>query len=209
MKINRINRILSAVALSIAAGGVQASVLVSNGSFENPGVGGWGIHSSIVGWTGGAYGIEIQSNGTVSGVSAIDGGQYVELDTTANSRMWQSLTTTTASTYTLSFAYSPRPDNSGGSASNPVEVYWGGSKLGSFTAKSKVGPWLEVEFANLAASAGSSTLLEFRAAGTSDSYGGFIDNVVVTVVPEPEYYALLLAGLGLVGSVVRRRRHCK
>lgn len=31
-------------------------------------------------------------------------------------------------------------------------------------------------------------------------------NAVVTSVPEPESYAMLLAGLGLVGTVVRRRR---
>ena len=29
---------------------------------------------------------------------------------------------------------------------------------------------------------------------------------VVSAVPEPEAYAMLLAGLGLVGAVVRRRR---
>lgn len=30
--------------------------------------------------------------------------------------------------------------------------------------------------------------------------------VQVTAVPEPEGYALMLAGLGLVGGVVRRRK---
>ncbi len=197
-------KIVAVAALLIAAGGAQASALVTNGSFENPGVSSWGNQSSILGWTGGAYGIEIQPNGTVSGVSAFDGNQYVELDTTANSSMWQDLSTTASNTYTLSFAYMPRPDNAGGSLSNQIEVFWGGSKLGTFTGKSKLGPWLEVEFANLSAFAGPSTRLEFRAAGISDSYGGFIDGVVVTAVPEPESYALLLAGLGLIGVVARR-----
>ena len=196
--------ILAAATLLIAAGGAQASALVTNGSFENPGVASWGIQSSILGWTGGAYGIEIQPNGTLGGVSAFDGNQYVELDTTANSSMWQDLSTTASNTYTLSFAYMPRPDNAGGSLSNMIEVFWGGSKLGTVTGKSKLGPWLEVEFANLAALT-PSTRLEFRAAGTSDSYGGFIDGVVVTAVPEPESYAMLLAGLGLIGVIARRR----
>ena len=31
-------------------------------------------------------------------------------------------------------------------------------------------------------------------------------NAVVSSVPEPESYAMLLAGLGLVGTVVRRRK---
>jgi hypothetical protein len=34
----------------------------------------------------------------------------------------------------------------------------------------------------------------------------FVRDVQVTPVPEPESYALMLAGLGVVGSIVRRRR---
>ena len=34
---------------------------------------------------------------------------------------------------------------------------------------------------------------------------GYFDNLTVTVVPEPETYALLLAGLGVLGAVGRRR----
>lgn len=33
-----------------------------------------------------------------------------------------------------------------------------------------------------------------------------IDNVMVTSVPEPETYAMMLAGLGLVGGIARRRK---
>jgi PEP-CTERM motif len=36
------------------------------------------------------------------------------------------------------------------------------------------------------------------------SYGG---NVVLTPVPEPETYALMFAGLGIVGFVAARRRN--
>ena len=39
--------------------------------------------------------------------------------------------------------------------------------------------------------------------GSSASYGG---NIVATPVPEPETYAMLLAGLGVVALLVRRRR---
>lgn len=44
--------------------------------------------------------------------------------------------------------------------------------------------------------------------GTTTGESAWIDNVTVTVtaVPEPETYAMLLAGLGLVGAVSRRRR---
>jgi PEP-CTERM motif len=41
-------------------------------------------------------------------------------------------------------------------------------------------------------------------AGVGGSYGG---NVVLTPVPEPETYALMFAGLGIVGFVAARRRN--
>ena len=36
---------------------------------------------------------------------------------------------------------------------------------------------------------------------------GIIDNIVLSAIPEPETYAMLVAGLGLLGFVARRRRH--
>ena len=51
------------------------------------------------------------------------------------------------------------------------------------------------------------TVLTFTAMGTSNSFGASIDNVSVTAaVPEPETYAMLLAGLGLMGTIIRRRK---
>jgi choice-of-anchor C domain-containing protein len=56
----------------------------------------------------------------------------------------------------------------------------------------------------------------FQAAGTSSTlffqglqespYGIALDNVSVTAVPEPETFAMLLAGLGVMGAMLRRRR---
>jgi hypothetical protein len=40
--------------------------------------------------------------------------------------------------------------------------------------------------------------------GTGNSQS-VIDNISISAVPEPETYAMLLAGLGLVGAIVRRR----
>jgi len=51
--------------------------------------------------------------------------------------------------------------------------------------------------------AGPYTLTVSGNAGSGASYGG---NVVLTPVPEPETYALMLAGLGIVGFVAARRR---
>ena len=38
------------------------------------------------------------------------------------------------------------------------------------------------------------------------TYAAYVDNLQVSTVPEPETYAMLLAGLGLIGGVARRRK---
>ena len=62
---------------------------------------------------------------------------------------------------------------------------------------------------------GSPMTLRFGATGRSDSYGTSLDNVVVltlsaggnaSAVPEPHSLALMLAGLGAMGFVARRRK---
>ena len=53
------------------------------------------------------------------------------------------------------------------------------------------------------ASAGSSHMLYFTAGPNNETHGLF---GVLTPVPEPETYAMLLAGLGLLGAIARRRK---
>ncbi|MYN29062.1 FxDxF family PEP-CTERM protein [Duganella levis] len=53
---------------------------------------------------------------------------------------------------------------------------------------------------------GPITLTVVGSSGGNASYSGTIN---LTVVPEPEGYALMLAGLGVVGYISRRKRHAK
>lgn len=191
------------VAAVLASGAAQATTveLLSNGSFEQntQKSGTWNIYSSLVGWTGGSHGVELRNN--VAGVAA-DGVNFVELDTTANSSISQSVKTTANQAYTLSFAF----DNRAGvaSASQGLEVLWGGAVVGSVN-NSAGGNWQTVTYTVLGN--GKNETLTFRALGTSDSYGTSLDRVSLTdAVPEPETYAMMLAGLGMVGMLARRRR---
>jgi len=182
----------------------SAANLVANGSFEDTvqGAGSWNIYSNLPGWTGGSAGIELRN--AVAG-AAFDGVNFVELDTTQNSLMFQNIATNLGQGYKLSFAYAPRTNVS--SASNGIEVFWNGATQGVFTGNGFGGGdvW-SVQTMTLTGAALASKL-EFRAVGDSDSYGGSLDAVSLTsAVPEPGTYALMLGGLGALVFVARRRR---
>lgn len=176
--------------------------LITNGSFEADAQanGTWNIYSNLTGWVGNED-IELRNN--VAG-AAHDGQNYVELDTTKNSSMSQSFSTMLGQAYVLSFAYSPRENVF--SASNGIEVFWNGASLGTFTDNgSNSGNTWQVQTLNVLGT-GPLTTLKFSAVGTNDSYGGSLDNVSVTAVPEPETYAMMLAGLCAMVLVARRRK---
>ncbi|MES2114417.1 MAG: PEP-CTERM sorting domain-containing protein [Pseudomonadota bacterium] len=189
-----------AVAALFAAGSSHAATeLISNGSFEQnlqaPGT--WSIYNNLDGWHGAnKTGIELRDN--VAG-TAFDGKNFVELDTTANSSMWQEVNDVAGKHYTLSFAFEDRAGVA--SSSQGVQVFWGEQNLGVFNNASQ---WTTKSFDVIGNKGG--TKLSFVAVGTSDSLGTSIDKVSLTsAVPEPESYAMLLAGLGLVGFLARRK----
>ena len=195
---------LTATALALAAFGAQAAPnLVVNGSFEADAqaAGTWNIYSNLTGWTG-QNNIELRNN--VSG-TAQNGVNFVELDTNANNSMVQNIAAA-AGDYYLSFWYSARPGVAAGS--NGVSFSFGslsGTVLAA-TAGTNVNVWQQyVAKVHLT----GATQLTFSAVQLSDSLGGSLDNVSVTAVPEPESYALMLAGLGLMGAVARRRNQSK
>ena len=193
-------RKLLAVAMVLCIPGIaSAASLVQNGSFEDPtqASGTWDIYPSIPGWTSGSLGIEVRNN-VVGTASA--GSNFVELDTTANSFMSQSIATQSGQRYTLSFDYSPRIDQP--AATNGIGVQWNGNTLATFTANGGSSNfWATFTF--IVTGAGTD-VLRFFASGTSDSLGGNIDNVSLAAVPLPG--AAILFGSVLLGAGVVRSR---
>ena len=195
-----ISKTIAVAALAFAAMGAQAE-LVTNGSFEAnaQAAGTFGIYNNLTGWTGNTN-IELRNN---RAGAAQDGVNFVELDTTSNMSMSQSITG--SGLYELSFWYSAREGRPAGD--NGLGYSFGdlsGSVLMTTAGAAAGNVWQH--FTGLVNLSGP-TVLTFTAMGTSNSFGASIDNVSVTAaVPEPETYAMLLAGLGLMGTIVRRRK---
>ena len=192
-------------AFALTSGVSQAQNLVQNGSFEanSQAAGTWNIYSSLTGWTG-SPNIELRNN--VAG-SAQDGVNYVELDTTRNSSMFQDIVA--GGLVELSFWYSARPGTFGlFNSTNELDFSFGslaGTVLSSASNLSGANQWHRYTGTVDLGGYGAHRLT-FAADGYSNSYGGSLDNISVTAVPEPETYAMMLAGLGLMGTIARRRK---
>jgi hypothetical protein len=202
---------LAAMLGSAGASAVYAPLnLIVNGSFEEPtqSSGSWGFHTSMSGWTvkpdadADRGGVEVRNN-TVG--EAQDGSNFIELDAYGNSWISQTVDTIENSLYQLTFWYSPRENVA--ADTNGIEVFWNDTSLGTLTG-SGVGNtgnvWATHTFT--VSGAGSTTALKFAAVGTSDSYGGGLDNVSLTAVPLPPAAILFGSVLGSLALVARKRR---
>ena len=200
--------ILAAIGATLVAAAPAHSAVVFTTTWEidqvpdGPTFGNYKIYNnppttSVAGWTPETQ-IELQNH--AAGAPAANGGQvFAELDADFNSAMSRIIA---PGSYTLSYLYSPRP----GVAfdSNNINVTLDGVDIsmisglgGGTTAWSMINsPVFTVT---------GPGVLRFAAGGTSDSLGGYIDNITLTAVPEPATWALFILGFGAVGQTLRRR----
>lgn len=208
----------AATAALLASGSAHAATnLVVNGSFEQQQINAaWTPIATVTGWLSNAPGnsaFEIQTDTAHGGYSgfnthAADGQQYLELNTDRLTTITQNVATASIGTYTLSFAYSGRPDTAN-HATSSMNVYWGGTLLNASPLIGNTNnTWQTFTLSGLSG-AGPLTQLKFESLGplSSTTYGSYLDNVSVTAsVPEPETYAMMLLGMGFIGFVARRKK---
>jgi hypothetical protein len=205
---DRIRSLLAGVAVAATTAfmaSTASAAVVFTSTFESvpggptPGTFVW--VTAADGWTADGAGlIELQNH--KAGDPAPGGGDvFVELDSNANSSMSRIIG---PGTYDLSFLYSARP-NRPSAFDNAITVSIGGSDVGLFgLGGGAVTNWVNFSVPRFTVAA--PTVLTFSAVGTSNTFGGYLDNITLSAVPEPAAWATMILGFGGVGAMLRSRR---
>lgn len=218
--------ILAGVLTAFSAMSANAASILTNGSFEESydegaglvsshSGGNWLQYSSIPGWTVfGDNAFEIQTT-ALGIIDAPDGSRYVELDAhgrNPNAGIRQEVQLEVGS-YRLTFYYSPRVDET---PTNTNDVKFRvrqddsnillGTILGAPNDTYPHGKWTKVTASFEVAAAGAYNL-DFWAPRLNggNTLGGFIDDVSLEAVPLPAPALMLLAGVGALGAMRRKK----
>lgn len=154
--------------------------LIENGSFEEYPYLQFdylGRFNSITGWVADHGVVEIHIEGLGgNGVEANEGIALLDTDANANATITQTINTQAGETYHLQFDYSPRVEHPG-TTTNDVEVWWDGELLA--TLSGDLQGWQNYRYTVEASS--SQIALTFKGVGSSNAFGGLIDDVALYV----------------------------
>jgi hypothetical protein len=158
--------------------------------------------TSVAGWTPETQ-IELQNNVAGAPAPGVGGSVFAELDADFNSSMSRMIG---PGIYSLTYLYSPRPGVP--QSSNGIGVTIGGVAISQTEISGLFGPntaWSQINTQEFTVGPGGA-LLRFSANGTSDSFGGYVDNItLIQAVPEPSTWAMFILGFGVLGFAMRRR----
>ena len=202
----KIKKLAAIAALAALAPLAHASPeLIANGGFESPVNAFSGnfitLGSGLDGWTINSGNVDLINNYWQPA-----GGSYsLDLNGSSAATISQSFATSVGTTYNVSFSMAGNHDG-GGDKTITVGVTDPHSFSFALAGSSHAAMGWQAESFSFVATSAVSTLT-FAGSPANSYYGAALDNVSVTAaVPEPETYAMLLAGLGLVGAIARRRR---
>lgn len=193
------------IAALMATPAMAATNIVTNGGFEEPAIGTPYVQynapsSAIVGWT--------VTGGSVDLVDAsykpFQGNQALDLVGDSLGTITQQLSTVVGQLYQLSFFYSNNPDSPAAFPYTGMVTVSGltGSVSHSFATRADMA-W--TQFTGNFVGSGND-VLKFQATSSNSNGGIFLDAVSASAVPEPSTWALMIAGFGIAGFGLRRRR---
>lgn len=192
------------VACGMAGSASAQTNLLTNGDFSSPNLnGGYTIQNAIGDWVSrNGAGVEIGTSSLYGLPSANAGGQNLEVNGNGFGDVYQTVNLTAGQTYILSFLYGGRPDG----GEQKLNVFVGDDLLTATPLTGSYGNWTSQSFSFIAK--GGLTPIEFKSIATSGlaSYGNEVTNVSLSAVPEPATWGMMIAGFGMVGGLVRRRR---
>ncbi len=180
---NRLPAAILAAAL-LGAAPAAAANLVTNGSFETGTLAGWGLVGDI---------LETIVTPLPLGVPT-DGVFHVAFLGDETTELFQTLPTAPGATYRLAF------DLANNGPANFVAVLWGGLPV---IASLDLDAFDYTPISRTVTATGAATELSFLF--RTDTLW-LLDNVRVTLIPEPASWALFITGFGIVGAAARRRR---
>ncbi len=122
--------------------------------------------------------IEIQQHST-AGLFAQEGTAKLELDSSENSEVYQTLSLTPGTQYELSLYYSPRRSGKAASDSSKLNLFWNGHLLDVLSGRHA--GW-QYHHYDIIATADQNEL-SLAASGTNDDIGVLVDNVRLYEVP--------------------------
>ncbi len=214
------------ITLTALAGVTYAQDLITNGSFENPSSSYTVLapgSGSVPGWTVSGGDVEIfgindfvgSGNFVRTGItpssSVTEGLQTLDLSYGAlNATITQTVNTTAGTNYKLSFDLGTVKGVSGRTGIANFALFVNGNVAGIYNVSTESTTSIYYESKSHTFTGTGSDTIAFSSIGAFNNPGGvkqdfhFIDNVSLTVVPEPSSTALL--SLGGLALILRRRK---
>jgi choice-of-anchor C domain-containing protein len=200
---NVATKLLAVMLVALPATAAEATIVI-NGSFEQgpASVGTFRTYSTgstaITGWT--VTGGSVDLIGSYWNSS--DGARSLDMSGNAPGTIVQTLSTVAGQRYRLSFDVSSNPDQA---SLKTMKVFFGNATPLNIVSPPVRRPLNWVTHSQIFTADSAATQLKFQST-FGGPWGVALDNVAVNaVVPEPASWAMLIAGFGLVGAIMRRR----